>query len=291
MTRRRALALALAASAAAACGQTPVAVSPRDHPIPAEDLRAAPDPPAATPSRPAAPAVSRDPAVIAARATVPALCYHQIREWRGGESDYSRSMTTPPALFAAQMRLLAEEGWNTISMKEYDDHLRLGTTLPGKPVLLTFDDAHGTQLQALPILKRHQHRATFFLMTVVLGKPDWMGSDDVRRVAALGYDIGAHTYDHQNMATLPAKEFDEQLVRSRQTLETLVGASVPWFAYPFGAWRPRTLPFVEKAGYTAAFQLRDHPLDPARPMRTLRRSLAGSLDEVAGFRTQLRAMT
>ena len=88
--------------------------------------------------------------LIASRATVPVLCYHQIREWRVGESEYSRGLTTPPTLFAEQMAFLAESGFHPISPADYFDHLVSGKELPTKPVMLTFDDGHVSQMAVVP---------------------------------------------------------------------------------------------------------------------------------------------
>ena len=53
--------------------------------------------------------------VILARKQVPILCYHQIRDWKPTDSKTSRTYIVPPAVFAAQMRMLADSGFHTIS--------------------------------------------------------------------------------------------------------------------------------------------------------------------------------
>ena len=231
--------------------------------------------------------VTQDPLLIAARATVPVLCYHQIREWRVGESEFSRGLTTPPVLFAEQMAFLAENGFHPISPAKYYDHLVSGTELPTKPVMLTFDDGHISQMTVVPILQKYGFTATFFLMTVVIGKPNWIKTDQIRQLDALGYTIGAHTYDHQNLAKLPAAQFVKQVVAPRQRLETIIGHPIRFFAYPFGAWNARTLTELGGLNFDAAFQLGDHKMDATNPLMTLRRQIANPLTGMPGFRRQV----
>ncbi len=227
--------------------------------------------------------------LIASRATVPVLCYHQIREWRVGESEYSRGLTTPPTLFAEQMAFLAESGFHPISPADYFDHLVSGKELPTKPVMLTFDDGHVSQMAVVPVLQKYGFTATFFLMTVVIGKPNWIKTEQIRELDALGYTIGAHTYDHQNLAKLPAVKFAKQVEAPRQRLEAIIGHPIRFFAYPFGAWNARTLGEMSASNPTfdAAFQLGDHKLDTARPLLTLRRQIANPLTGIRGFRRQV----
>src|SRR5215212_3010412 len=61
------------------------------------------------------------------RATVPVLCYHQLREWRSGDSQYNRTnLICPPRYFRAHLDALVENGWTTISPDQYLAHLATG---------------------------------------------------------------------------------------------------------------------------------------------------------------------
>lgn len=91
-------------------------------------------------------AATAEPAAVAARATVPVLCWHQLRYWRPSDADYSRRLLIcPPAAFRAQLDTLAEDGWNAISPDRYLPHLTTGAALPAKPVILSFDDSRGAR--------------------------------------------------------------------------------------------------------------------------------------------------
>lgn len=154
------------------------------------------------------------------------------------------------------------------------DHLQLGTPLADNAVLVSFDDASGGQYtNALPVLRRLGVPATFFVMTVVLDRPNWLSRDDVRELDAAGMTVASHTWDHHPVTRYGAADWSTQLSRPREQLENIVGHDVDLFAYPYGLWNEASLPHVQAAGYRAAFQLTEQPLDAARPLLTVRRVL------------------
>lgn len=231
----------------------------------AETSSAAPSPteePAPTPGT---------PAEILARSTVPVLCFHQIREFRADDSAYARTIITPPAVLTAQLQALRDGGYTPVTAPAVVDHLQFGTALPDRPVLLTFDDGSVTHATAaLPVLQQFGFPAAFFPMTVVLDKPDWLSSDQLRELDAAGMTIGAHSWDHQRMDQLTGDQWTEQLDAPAATLAGILGHPVDLLAYPHGMWNQEALPHVATAGYRAAFQLAD-TTDPAQPLLTIRR--------------------
>jgi peptidoglycan/xylan/chitin deacetylase (PgdA/CDA1 family) len=264
--RRTVLLGAVGVGALAACG------SPAAAPAPAT-----PPPPPST----AAPAVDlAAPAaqVLARAADVPVLCWHQLRDWRPDDSAYSRAtLICPPAAFRAQLDALHAGGYTAISPDEHLAHLTTGAPLPPKPVLLSFDDSQGSQITTgVPELAKRSMRATFFVMTVPLGKPNWMSRDDVKRLHDAGHTVAAHTYDHHRADRYTGADWDTQLVKPRAELEGIVGAPVRHFAYPYGDWNAGDFGHLDQAGYVTGYQLAEHPVDPTRPLLTLRRILVGS---------------
>src|SRR6187200_2473767 len=64
-----------------------------------------------------------DLATILSRKEVPILCYHNIRNFKPGESDRMKSYTVTPAAFAEQMKALADSGYKTILPDQLYDYL------------------------------------------------------------------------------------------------------------------------------------------------------------------------
>jgi peptidoglycan/xylan/chitin deacetylase (PgdA/CDA1 family) len=218
-----------------------------------------------------------DPAEILQRSTVPALCYHQVREHSAADSGGARSLICPPAVLEGHLRALTQAGMQPVTSTQLVDHLEWGSPLPPRPVMISFDDASaGHFTAALPILQRLEISATFFVMTVVLDKPGWLSRDQVRRLDQAGMTIGVHTWDHHRVTTYTGPDWARQLERPKAELEDLVGHRLEMFAYPYGAWNPAVLPHVQQAGYRAAFQLTDQPPDPQQPLLTIRRVLTSS---------------
>jgi peptidoglycan/xylan/chitin deacetylase (PgdA/CDA1 family) len=231
---------------------------------------------ASSPARPRPP-VSTRPRDVAARATVPVLCWHQLRDWTAGDSAYDRaSLICPPAAFRRQLDALAAGGWTTISADQYLAHLTTGAALPPRPVLLSFDDSQGSQISVgLPELTRRRMTATFFVMTVPLDKPRWMSRADLRRLVAAGMTVGAHTWDHQRADRYSGADWKRQLDEPKAELERVVRRPVRHFAYPYGLWTPADFPHLAAAGYRTAFTLDGHA-DPRTPLYTLPRILVHS---------------
>jgi peptidoglycan/xylan/chitin deacetylase (PgdA/CDA1 family) len=219
----------------------------------------------------ATPAPRTDLAAVAARAHIPVLCYHQIREPTSADGAQARPYIVRPSVFAAQMRALEQAGYTTVTGDQLVDHLARGAPLPRKPVLLTFDDASaGQYTHALPVLRRHHFKATFFIMTVVLGKPGWLTRKQVRALDQAGMTIGAHTWDHKAVPEYTGTDWQTEVTAPTRDLERLVGHRIRLFAYPFGLHDSRAIPHLWGAGLRAAFQLGER-LDHHHPLWTIRR--------------------
>jgi peptidoglycan/xylan/chitin deacetylase (PgdA/CDA1 family) len=84
-----------------------------------------------------------------------------------------------------------------------------------------------------------------------------MNAGELRRIAELGFDLGAHTCSHPILAQLPDDEAQRELQGSRERLEGLLGRPVRLFAYPNGRagrdFDARHARIAAAAGFDAAF--------------------------------------
>jgi peptidoglycan/xylan/chitin deacetylase (PgdA/CDA1 family) len=208
---------------------------------------------------------------ILAKKQVPILCYHQIRDWKPTDSKTSRTYIVPPVAFAAQMRMLADSGYHTITPDQLYGYLISGNRLPAKPIMLSFDDTDLDQYTvAFPEMKKYGFTGVFFIMTVSLGRPHYMNRDQVRTLSEEGNTIGSHTWDHHNVKKYEGNDWVVQLDRPTKQLEQITGKSIRYFAYPFGLWNTAAFPELKKRGFVAAFQLNEKP-DHTDPMYCIRR--------------------
>jgi len=242
-------------------------------------------------NEPAAPTgpVKIDKAAIMARKQVPILCYHQIRDWRAKDSKGAKDYIVPVADFKAKMKSLADSGYHTILPDQLYAYLTTGATLPSKPIMLTFDDTDLDQFTiAAPELKKYGFKAVYFIMTVSIGRPNYMTKDQIKQLSDAGNVIGSHTWDHHRFDRLshtsslkilgkngkitlkPTDDWVTQLDKPTAKLEEITGKNIEYFAFPFGLWNAAGLPELHKRGFKMAFQLAEKR-DPNDPLMTVRR--------------------
>ena len=171
------------------------------------------------------------------------------------------------------MRALDRAGYHPVSGEALVAHVTRGRRLPQKPVLITFDDgSQGQYTNALPILRRHDFVATFFVMTVALDKPDWLSRRQVRALDRAGMTIAAHTLDHEPVPHYSGSDWRTELEGPKRELARIVDHPVSLFAYPYGRKSRRAVAPLRRAGYRGAFQL-DEKLDRRNPRWSIRRIL------------------
>lgn len=210
-------------------------------------------------------------AAIRSRKDVPVLCYHQIRDLRPSDSKRSQDYIVSPSVFADQMKLLADSGYHAILPDELFNYLKYGKSLPSKPVLIQFDDADLSQFEAAkPVLDKYKFKATFFIMTVVLGKKGYMRADQVKQLSDEGHIIGSHTWDHKNVKTYTDEDWVTQVDKPSQKLKQITGKSIDYFAYPFGLMDHKGAEGLHARGFKAAFQLIGKD-DETLPLFSIRR--------------------
>lgn len=210
-------------------------------------------------------------ATILAKPEVPILCYHQIRDWKTTDSKTAREYIVPVEAFKAQIKMLADSGYHTISPDQLYDYLVYGAALPSKPILLTFDDTDLDQYTvAFPEMKKYGYQGVFFVMTVSLGRPRYMSREQVKELSDAGNTIGSHTWDHHNVKKYQGTDWVTQIEKPSKQLEAITGKPIQYFAYPFGLWNAPAIPELKQRGIRAAFQLYASR-DQQDPLYTIRR--------------------
>lgn len=221
-------------------------------------------------TKPGKPATTAE---ILARKQVPVLCYHQIRDWRPKDSKTAKDYIVPIASFKEKIKMLADSGYHTILPDQLYAYLTTGAALPSKPIMLTFDDTDLDQFTiANPELKKYGFKAVYFIMTVSIGRPNYMTKEQIKQLSDEGNVIGSHTWDHHNFKKFTGKDWETQIDKPTKKLEDITGKKITYFAYPFGLWNAQGLPELKSRGFKAAFQLAEKR-DPNDPLLTIRRIL------------------
>ena len=222
-------------------------------------------------------------AAIRSRKDIPVLCYHQIRDLRPTDSKRSQDYIVSPAVFEQQMKLLADSGYHAILPDQLYDYLKYGKKLPERSVLIQFDDADLSQYDvAKPVLDKYKFKATFFIMTVVLGKKGYMSPDQVKQLSDEGHVIGSHTWDHKNVKTYLDEDWVTQVDKPSAKLQQITGKPVEYFAYPFGLMDHKGAEGLHARGFKAAFQLIGKG-DETLPLFSIRRYIIPGYYDIKRF--------
>ena len=83
--------------------------------------------------------------------------------------------------------------------------------------------------------------------------PCSLTEDGIRALGAAGATIGFHTLHHEVLPALDDRAARLALTDGRRELEAVVGAPMPWFAYPHGKVDARIAALVRDAGFTDAW--------------------------------------
>jgi peptidoglycan/xylan/chitin deacetylase (PgdA/CDA1 family) len=190
---------------------------------------------------------------------VPILTYHNLGEHAKGR------LVLAAASFREQMQYLKTNGYRVVSLADFVEFTRLGRQLPQKAVVLTFDDGYRAfKDYAYPVLKDLGFTATLFIYT------DWVGAgrgaltwNDLRALAADGFDIEAHTKTHADLRRAHgetdaqyARRMHAELEQPEELFNRNLGRRSQILAYPYGRWDEGLLPKVKEYGYVAAFSVR-----------------------------------
>ncbi len=217
---------------------------------------------------PAADASERQDPGRAAGATterLPILLYHRVAPT--GAPETSRYRVTPN-VFEAQVRYLAEGGYQSIGIEEWRCAKDGRRPLPGRAVLFTFDDGYQDfATYAWPILQRYGFSATVFLVADRIGGTNaWdavygerlplLSWEEVRRLRDAGVTFGSHTATHHRLTGLSPADVVLEAARSRATIQRGLDRPVTSLAYPHGAEDSVVRHLVGACGYLYGFSCR-----------------------------------
>lgn len=176
--------------------------------------------------------------------SIPILLYHRV----GPEVD---NYTVTATRFAEDMKILSWEGFNTLSLDQVKQHLQnAASPLPDKPLIITFDDGYlDNYTNVFPILQKYAMKASFYIITGMVGLDDRLTRPQIREMAAAGMDFGSHTVTHRFLAELTPQEAKIELTQSKENLEQILGKPVNFIAYPGGSYNSDILKTAQEVGY------------------------------------------
>lgn len=165
---------------------------------------------------------------------IPILSYHSI-------SDEQSSISISTNIFEKQIIFLKKLSYETVNFDEIDPNKK-------NQIILTFDDGYKDILiNALPILKKYNFKATCFFVTNLIGKNNnWdnkkenykikelMNPDDIKEWYENGMSVQSHSHNHLDLTKLSNMEIINELEYSKKYLKEKFNIKSDVFCYPFG---------------------------------------------------------
>jgi peptidoglycan/xylan/chitin deacetylase (PgdA/CDA1 family) len=146
--------------------------------------------------------------------------------------------------FRRQMQFIKDCGMRGMSVSE-----ALSQTATAGPIV-TFDDGCETDLiAAAPLLSNLGFNATFYVTVGFLERRGYLTRPALRSLSDQGFEIGSHSLTHPYLTDLPQDKLEEELTRSKEELERIIGRPVFHFSCPGGRWSGRVADAAQRAGY------------------------------------------
>lgn len=184
---------------------------------------------------------------------LPILMFHHTGEPPADADELRLGLTVSTADLEAQISYLKQAGYQPVTQTQLFRALYSGEPLPPKPAMLTFDDGYLDNYQVVvPILEKYDFPATFYIVTDLVGTPEYMSWDQIVELDRKGMDIGSHTAAHRDLVTLGAADLQAEVAGSADVLKKSLGHPVYWFCYPAGKYDADVIASLKEAGYLLA---------------------------------------
>lgn len=189
---------------------------------------------------------------------VPVLLYHRV--------DHSNDfIATKPDVFRRHLQYLAENGWRSMNLKEFEACCQEGKTLPERRFLLSFDDGYDSLAHtAAPIMEEFEFSGVAFVCTKFMAREggnyngaetqgflNWQQARALQSAGTLEFQSHSHT--HSNFAEFTPTEIAEDLLASVNILSNelrLPRHHFRHFAWPWGNSTPEWRKIADHLGFS-----------------------------------------
>ncbi len=191
------------------------------------------------------------PALSGSTAKIAVLNYHFFYDGAAGEV-CGENICLDTAVFRQQLQYLKDNGYKTLTIKEFVDWMYGNITLPSKSVLITVDDgAMGTSKingnHLIRILEEYNMHATLFLIS------SWWHLSDYQ---SPNLDVESHGHDLHISGTCGSAKIlclnQAEIVADLKLSINTLGTSNA-FCYPFYRYDEKAIQGIKEAGFKVAF--------------------------------------
>jgi peptidoglycan/xylan/chitin deacetylase (PgdA/CDA1 family) len=160
--------------------------------------------------------------------------------------------------FEKQMECLPHDGFTGVSLETLLGDLAFVKTKGGtvvdsaRKVVLTFDDGALSHYRfVLPILRRMNFTATFFVTINEIGSAARMSWAMIEDLAGNGMDVGSHGLVHTFLTAQSDRALSNDLTMSREILEKHTKKPANLLSVPRGFYDKRVVAIARGAGFKA----------------------------------------
>jgi peptidoglycan/xylan/chitin deacetylase (PgdA/CDA1 family) len=211
--------------------------------------------PTATPTSTHTPTPQPTPTAKGFALQVPILMYHYLSIPPAGANIIRQDLSVTPSQFEAHLAYLRQAGFETVSLEQLSYALSQETTLPPKPIIITFDDGYRDHYEnAFPLLRQYDYTATFFVFTQPIDENnvDYLSWDMVKEMHQAGMEFGSHSYRHSDLSGRDVDFLVYEILGSKEAIEERIGEPVRFFCYPSGRYDDLTIKVLKSANFWGA---------------------------------------
>jgi peptidoglycan/xylan/chitin deacetylase (PgdA/CDA1 family) len=176
---------------------------------------------------------------------LPVLMYHGLHTGPDDAGRFDAVYSVAPDDFRRQLDWLVEHGYRAVRLRDLDS---LDTSV--KPVIISFDDGDVSNYTvALPLLKKRDFAAEFFVTADFIDQPGMLSAANTRALADAGMAVQSHGCTHRYLEDLDDTALAAELSDSKHRLERICGSAVDALALPGGRGGERERRDARRLGY------------------------------------------
>ena len=222
--------------------------------------------------------------------SAPILLYHAVGE--PVEIEWPPGMILPASLFEEHLQYLTQEGYQIVTVAELAERLKFGYSVE-KFVAMSFDDGYkNNHSDALPLLKKYNAKASFYIVDRDIGKTIYMNQSQLLDLLANDMEIGSHTINHAPLALIDPKYLPWEIGSAKKFLEKkLDGYILQGKAYPNGGYNKNVINAMREYGFvyglTGKVGANTHKNFAKAPYEMYRISIVDDGSGLEGFKRRL----
>ncbi len=215
--------------------------------------------------------------------------YHHVGPLPADADAIGMGLTVSSEAFEAQLAYLRRGGHISLRPDDLTNALALGTPLPEKPLILTFDDAYrDVYTYAFPSMKQYGFTGTVFVPTQFIdeNRIEYLNWDMLAVLRQGGWFLEPHTKTHAQIFDRPRDYVVYEVLGSMQTLQAHLGYQPRFFSYPAGGYDEHVIGILKEIGFWGAVTTEPgvvHDLENAYTWRRVRISGDASLAQFVHF--------